>query len=96
MTRSVKVTLDGIEFEVPAMNVGQLEDVAETTAGATVGNVGLKILRIAMRRSTPKPDFETLAPTVDECGNAVRAIMELSGLQKPDANPPGTPKADTP
>ena len=84
MARSVTVQLDGIPFVVPALNIAQLQDVAEAISGTAPAITGFGILKIAMRRATPAPDWDTLAPGLDEIGEAVQAILKMSGLQKPE------------
>jgi hypothetical protein len=86
MARDVMVTLDGQNYQVPALNIEQMEDVAEVLQGPPQ-KAGFSVLKIAMRRANPKPDFSNMSPTFDEIGNAVKCILELSGLQQPDANP---------
>lgn len=88
MSKSVKITLGEISFDVPALNIGQLQDVSEVISKATSGAAGFDIIKIALKRADPKPDYETLAPTIDEIGAGVQAVLKLSGLQKPDGNPP--------
>ena len=83
----IKIGLGGTEYTVPALNLGQLERVSVLAIEGSVGS-GFAMLKIALERALPKPDFEQMAPTIDEVGNAVQAILKLSGLQKPDANPP--------
>ena len=96
MPKEARVTLDGNEYVIPALNLGQLEDIAKVITATGAGTSGgLEILRIALRRATPKPDFETFAPTFTQIGDVVKSVLELSGLQEPDKNPPG-PQPETP
>lgn len=88
MSKSLKVTLDEIEFEIPALNLGQLQEVSEAIQNKSQATLGLSILKIALQRAKPTPNLEDLSPTLAECGTVVEQIMTLSGLQKPDANPP--------
>ena len=88
MPKEAKVTLDGTEYTIPALNIGQLEDVSAIFGEAAPSSKsGIAILRIAMQRAEPKPDMEKLAPTFAEVGEVVQAVLKLSGLQQPDANP---------
>ena len=90
MPRSVKIGIDGIEFEVPALNIDQLQRVARAIqAGGS--DSGFDVLRIALERATPKPDLQSLAPDILTMGKQVREILTMSGLQQPDANPPVEP-----
>jgi hypothetical protein len=88
MARTAKVTLDETEFSVPALNIGQLERVSAVISAGRGSSGAFEILKIALERAAPKPDFEALAPTLDEVAAAVKAVLVLSGLQKPDENPP--------
>lgn len=88
MAREAKVTLDGVDYTVPALNIGQLQEVSAVITGGAAAVGGFDILKIALRRATPKADLETIAPTMDEVGAFVQEVLKLSGLQKPDANPP--------
>lgn len=88
MPREIKVTLGETEFTVPALNIAQLQDISEIiAAGVPTTSAGFTILKVAMKRATPAPDWDSLGPTLDEISDAVQTILKLSGLQKPDANP---------
>ena len=87
MAREATITLDGTEFVVPALNIAQLQEVAEIINAGNAATSGFSILKIAMRRATPSPDFEILGPTLDEIATAVEKMLKLSGLQKPDSDP---------
>lgn len=86
MSRQLKATLDGSEYTIPALNIDQLESVATIITGPARA-AGLDILKVAMKRATPAPEWETFAPTFDEIGAVVQKVMEMSGLQS-SANPP--------
>ena len=88
MAKEAKVTLDGTEFTVPALNIGRLERVSAVISNGAGSNGAFEILKIALEKASPAPDLDTLAPTLDEVAAAVKAILVLSGLQKPDENPP--------
>ena len=89
MAKEAKITLDGVEYTVPALNIGQLEEVSEAFDGPRT-KIPFSVVRIALARATPKADFDAMSPTMDEIGSAVQAILETAGLQKSDANPPVT------
>jgi hypothetical protein len=78
MGNSVKVTLGGVEYTVPQLNVGQLEDISNTRKP-------FDVLRIALRRAEPKlsleqiNDIEATKPEIDA---AMDAIMAQSGVTK--------------
>lgn len=91
---STRVTLAGVEYDVPKMNIGQIERVTELgSAGRTI----LGTIRIAMERATPKvANFNALEPDTDEIAAAYKAILELGGIKSvPEKNvetpapPPG-------
>ena len=87
MAREAKCTLDGVEYTVPALNIGQLEQVTEAFDGPRT-KIPFAVLRIAMHRASPKIDLANASPSMDELATAVQAILETAGLQKGEANPP--------
>jgi len=87
MAKVVNITLDGQDFVVPALNIGQLESLTAAFEGPKSA-IPFSVLRIAMARSTPQTDIANMTPTMDEVSAAVHAILETAGLQKADANPP--------
>jgi hypothetical protein len=100
MRREISIVLDGETYRVPALNIGQLQEVGQILSSASNGAAtsgSFEVLKVALRRVDPKPDLETLCPTYDEVGAAVRSILAMSGLQKPDENPPQPqPETQTP
>lgn len=86
MAKDATIVIDGTSYTIPKLNIGQLEEVAEAFDGSRT-KIPFLILKIAMRRATPKVDFDTLSPSMDEIGDAVQAILQTAGLQKSDANP---------
>lgn len=86
--RSETITLDGIDFTVPRLNIDQLERVSEAFVTLSPTKVPFAVLRIALERALPTADFTTLAPDlVTEIQPSVLKVLAMSGLQKPDENP---------
>ena len=87
MARTAKITLDGAEYVVHALNIDQLERASEAF-NAPSTSVAFKVLRIAMERAEPKPNgsLESIEPTFEEINEAFRVIAELSGIKT--ENPP--------
>jgi hypothetical protein len=93
---SVKVTLGGVEYTIPKMNIGQLERVSELTT-TKVGDDGkprvvissaYKMLEIAFERSDPRViDFNSIEADHDEINEALPVILAMN--RKPDKNKPG-------
>ena len=90
--KTATITLAGEKYVVPALNVGQIErfmDVIGNGTGAARGRLAMALLRIAVERAEPQIEaFDNLEPSLPEIQAAGEVISELSGLQKPDANPP--------
>lgn len=77
--KTVKVTLGGIDYQVPRLNVGQLEDMMAAVEGA--GMRHFDGLRIAMRRATPViEDLSLIEASPSELGVALNAITGFSGV----------------
>lgn len=90
--KTVTVTLGGDAYEVPRLNIGQLEEVSDLLSqDVSDGRRSLAILRIALRRATPKvDDVGEIEMDLNDMSAAVLAVLELAGL-KQDAGP--TPAA---
>ena len=90
---SVSVTLGEVAYDVPKMNVGQLEEVT-VAFDLPPARRPFAILRIAMKRATPKiEDFGTIEAGNDEIAAAVTAILSNSGFVKETKVPnPPAPK----
>ncbi len=84
MAKTVRIELGGQTYDVPQLNIGQLERVTDmlTGAGSATAKAGFGVLRIAMERATPKVELDELAGTTEEIAAAVTAILDLSGLKK--------------
>jgi len=88
--KTAVITLEGEQYTVHALNVGQIERFMDELDGSKPrGKIAMTMLRMAMERAEPKVEnFDDLEPTLPEITAAGEIIAELSGLQKPDANPP--------
>lgn len=92
--RTCVVTLDDIDFTIPALNMEQLERASIAAGTKTQTEAGFAVLRIALERAEPKVvDPENFSPTPDQIKAAMDSIMTLSGLVKEgdagSGNPPG-------
>lgn len=89
---SIKVTLGGQEYDVPKMNVGQLEEVT-VAFDHPAARRPFAILKIAMRRSVPaSPNINDIEADNEEIAFAVRAVLKNSGFKtekegEPSPNP---------
>src|SRR5262245_29322045 len=84
---SIKVMLGGAEYEVPKMNIGQLEEVT-IAFDLPPARRPFAILKIAMKRAQPKlADINDLEPGNDEITVAIRDILANSGFKKEEKNP---------
>jgi hypothetical protein len=94
MAKTSAVTLGGTEYQVPQMNIGQLERVTDLfAAGGT--RIGFGVLRIAMERATPPvPDASAIEATTEEISAAVKDILTMSGLQPKEPAPGEAPAAN--
>lgn len=96
---STKIKLGGQEYDVPMLNIGQIEEMSEIENLAPLKRT-LGTIRIALKRATPKVDeFTEIETTAEEIGIAFGRIMIAAGLAKepgeaegPNGSPPG-PKA---
>ena len=97
MKKIAVVTLDEREYTIPALNLDQLQECSQFIGGPDPTSRGFDILKIALRRAAPQPDFETFAPTLDEIGNAIALILQMSGLAKKATteNPTGLKLVET-
>ena len=83
MARTATITLDDKQYVIHALNMKELEEVAEIIGNGNANQfgVGRKILAVAMRRAEPKPeDFDTIEPLAEELSAATSALLQLSGL----------------
>lgn len=83
--RAVTVSLDGVEYTVKALNIGQLEKVTDLFTSPKTSQIPFGILRIALETAEPRVlDVNLLTPKLEEVTIAVTAILEMSGMeQKP-------------
>ena len=92
---SIIVTLGGVGYSVPKLNIGQLREVTKAFSGDK-DDVSFAILAIALKRADPKPiDPMTIEADVLEIGAAVSAILEFAGFKKAEAENPPAPVAET-
>jgi hypothetical protein len=91
---SIKVTLGDKEYDVPKMNIGQIEDMTELDASAAKWT--FLALTILMRRANPPiGDIRDIEAEPGHVREAIEKIMRGSGynlpdsknLQAPDRNP---------
>lgn len=94
MAKTIKITLGDDEYEVPRLNIGQIEDLmdvqAEAAAGssASTGDIrpiyqrAKKISIIVLRRATPKiEDFDALECSHIDLRVATDAVLAFSGMK---------------
>lgn len=93
MPRTVTVTLDGKDYEVPRLNIGQLEEVTEAFATKRPAAAAYAVLGIAMKRASPPLDgfFDDIEPTVEEIRIATEAVLAHSGFAKNAEAPADAP-----
>ncbi len=85
MVRTTTIKLDGVEYAVPALNIGQLERLSDAFE-LPAGRIAYAVLRVALERAEPKVDMEQVAPSVDEIREAFQAVAELSGFAMKKTN----------
>lgn len=91
MSKTASITLGDVAYTVPALNIGQLERVADAMQGPA-HRAGFAVLRIAMERATPAVDIGTVEASADEISKSAKAILEASGFTAPpEGSPPGAP-----
>lgn len=84
---AVTVTLAGDDYQVPKMNLGQLEEVT-VAFDLPAARRPFAILKIAMLRAEPKiTDIGGIEAGNDEIATAVRTILANSGFKAADPNP---------
>lgn len=83
MARTAQIILDGATYTIRAFNIGELETIGKA------GNDAWVVLKTALKRADPKVEnADLIEPTPAELTAAFSTIMQLAGLQKPDASPP--------
>lgn len=92
---SVKIKFGDREFDIPRLNIGQLERYSEVEAAqkldGTQTAVNMKttfaLIKIALERATPKiANINEIEATPEELGVAAAKILICAGLAK--AKPP--------
>lgn len=90
---SIKVKLGGSDYDVPKMNIGQLEDVT-VAFDLPPARRAFAILKIALKRAIPKiDDLGALEADNDEIASAVTDILANSGFKKAEDPNPQAPAA---
>ncbi len=90
MATIIKITLGEVEFDVPRLNIGQIEEIAAITASGK--SRPFDALRIAMTRATPAcEDLSSVEASPLEISAAMEAILKASGVVL--AKPGGSQKA---
>jgi hypothetical protein len=95
MGKTVTVTLDGADYNVPKLNLGQLERASEALVQQPKERLPFEVLRIAFERVVPVTIVSDLEPDAGELQTAVTQILALSGLRKKDPVPDGTKVPDS-
>jgi hypothetical protein len=91
---SITVTLGGVDYSVPKLNLGQMREVTKAFSGDK-DDISFSILAIALKRADPKPiDPMAIEAEVTEIGAAVSAILEFAGFTKAAAENPTAPRAE--
>ena len=91
---AAKVSLGGVEYAVPPLNIGQIERLAEAFQGSAA-RAPFEVIRIALVRASPavgSGGVDAIEATIDEIRAAAEAIMAASGFTQP-ASPPAAPPA---
>lgn len=79
MAKTVKITLGDHEFEVPRLNVGQIEEMMESVSSGKMR--AFDGLRIALRRATPLcEDLSLIECTPAELIKGLNEITAISGV----------------
>ena len=80
---STKVTLGEQTYDVPNMNVGQIEDMSALDAAPSKWT--FLALAIVMRRATPAiADIQEIECAPDHMRDAIESVMRASGYKLPD------------
>lgn len=92
---ATKITLGGVVYSVPMLNIGQIEEMAGVEDLPPLQR-SLGTIRIALQRATPPiPDaFKEIETSPHEIGEAFKKILQAAGLTKADGpNEPAPGKA---
>ena len=82
MSKTTKIMLGGTEYEVPRLNIGQIEEMSELDTAAPFKRT-LGTIRIALQRATPPiGPFQEIETTAEEIGTAYAKLMIAAGLAK--------------
>lgn len=88
MARHVEIVLDGETYHIPTLSNDQLERVMDVFSDDSLANHkrAFKVLPIMVEDATPAID--KVRCTADEMAEAIRKIMEASGVATTTENPP--------
>lgn len=82
----MKAMIRGKEYEIPSLNVGQLERVIPFVTGQQGLASTFAAFKIVTERSKPQIDDE-VSPTVDDVIKIARSALQDCGLMEKDADP---------
>jgi hypothetical protein len=85
MPKNVTISLGGVDYVVPQMNIGQIEDLSEISSDASLPNFkrGRMISEVILRRAVPAiPSVRDLECTAEELRAATDTVLEMSGMAK--------------
>jgi hypothetical protein len=85
----MKAKIRGKHYEIPSLNVGQLERLAPILVGERSSKTTFELFKICTERATPSIDDATEA-TVQEIRTITDMVLEDCGLQ-PSADPNAAP-----
>ncbi len=93
MAKTTSVTLGGDIYEVPYLNIGQLEEASELieqtkAGGLPKSRLPFSVVRLAFTRVEPAVTFADLAPRADEVLEAAQKILIAAGLSRDPAEAP--------
>jgi hypothetical protein len=87
MPDSIKVSLGGVDYVVPKLNIGQLREITRLFAAAK-DDISYEIVAVALRRAEPKVnDINEIVAKIDDVGKAVQDVLVFSGFKKETADP---------
>lgn len=96
MAKLADVTLGDTVYQIPRLNMDQLERVADLFENKEIADhkKPFRLMEIAFERVTPAVDFKGIDSEGDELKKAIEKVMEVSGMKA--ADPPKAPGAGAP